>query len=184
VSCKSGNPQSLHRKNVMSPHRHDRHARRNAIGFVLPLALLLVVSSSGADPLKPADIGVIDAGTIEVRGRTIRLIDFDVPELGAGARCAIERMLAPRAASRLRQLIRSADDIDLKVVECSCPPGAEGTRACNYGRSCGYLAVDGRDVGDVLIAENLAHPYVCGRSSCPKPVPWCPFEPPGETKTP
>jgi endonuclease YncB( thermonuclease family) len=149
----------------------------------LPLALLLVVSSSGAEPLKPADIGVIDAATIDVRGKAIRLIDFDVPELGAGAHCAIERMLAPRAASRLRQIIRNADDIDLKVVECSCPPGAEGTRACNHGRSCGYLTVDGRDVGDVLIAENLAHLYVCGRSSCPTPVPWCPFERSGDDRT-
>jgi hypothetical protein len=26
--------------------------------------------------------------------------------------------------------------------------------ACHYGRSCGYLTIDGRDVGDVLIAEN------------------------------
>jgi hypothetical protein len=33
------------------------------------------------------------------------------------------------------------------------------TLACNYGRACGYLTVDGRDVGDVLIAKNLAHTY-------------------------
>jgi endonuclease YncB( thermonuclease family) len=168
----------------MLPRRRDRHARRDAIGLVVSVVLLLVVSSGGAEPMKPTDIGVIDAGTIEVRGRAIRLIDFDVPELGAGAHCAIERMLAPRAASRLRQIIRNADDIDLKVVECSCPPGAEGTRACNSGRSCGYLTVDGRDVGDVLIGESLAHPHVCGRSSCPKPAPWCPFAPPGKARTP
>jgi hypothetical protein len=29
--------------------------------------------------------------------------------------------------------------------------------ASNYRLACGYLTVDGRDVGDVLIAENLAH---------------------------
>jgi hypothetical protein len=34
--------------------------------------------------------------------------------------------------------------------------------ACNWKRACGYLTVDGRDVGDLLISENLAHPYVCG----------------------
>jgi hypothetical protein len=38
------------------------------------------------------------------------------------------------------------------------------------------MQVDGQDVGDVLISENLAHPYVCGRYSCPRRKPWCPFE--------
>jgi micrococcal nuclease len=38
---------------------------------------------------------------------------------------------------------------------------------CNYGRACGYLTVDGQDVGDVLIAEHLAHLLACGKYSCP-----------------
>jgi hypothetical protein len=33
------------------------------------------------------------------------------------------------------------------------------TLACNYGRACGYLTVDGGDVGDLLVAENSAHTY-------------------------
>ena len=80
-------------------------------------------------------------------------------------------------------MIQLSADIDLQVVECSCRPGTEGTHACNFGRACGYLTIDGRDVGDVLIAENLAHPYVCGRYSCPRRKPWCPFEAPGERST-
>jgi hypothetical protein len=28
------------------------------------------------------------------------------------------------------------------------------------------LTVDGEDVGDTLMSENLAHPLVCGRYSC------------------
>jgi hypothetical protein len=39
------------------------------------------------------------------------------------------------------------------------------------------LRVDGKDVGDVLIAENLAHPYVCGKYSCPRRQSWCPLVP-------
>ena len=70
--------------------------------------------------------------------------------------------MAARATWRLRQIIRTGDDIDLQLVECSCRPGTEGTRWCNYGRACGYLTVDGRDVGDTLIAENLAHPLTAG----------------------
>jgi hypothetical protein len=27
-----------------------------------------------------------------------------------------------------------------------------------------------------LMSENLAHPLVCGRYSCPRREPWCPFE--------
>jgi hypothetical protein len=32
-------------------------------------------------------------------------------------------MLAARATSRLRQMIRLSEDIDLQVVDCSCRPG-------------------------------------------------------------
>lgn len=89
-------------------------------------------------------------------------------------------MLAARATSRLRQMIMLADDIDLHIVPCSCRPGTEGTMACNYGRACGYLTVDGQDVGDTLIAENLAHPLVCGKYSCLRRVSWCPLVPSGD----
>jgi micrococcal nuclease len=71
-------------------------------------------------------------------------------------------------------MIKMSDDIDLQIVECSCRPGTEGTMACNYKRACGYLTVDGQDVGDVLIAESLAHPLVCGKYSCPRRKPGCP----------
>jgi endonuclease YncB( thermonuclease family) len=148
------------------------------LGRWLPVGLLLLASIAHADAVKPADIYVVDGDTIEALGKRIRLVGFDAPELGGHAHCGLERMLAARATSRLRQIIRSSDDIDLQIVECSCRPGTEGTMACNYKRACGYLTVDGQDVGDVLMAENLAHPYACGRYSCPRRKPWCPFEGP------
>jgi endonuclease YncB( thermonuclease family) len=138
---------------------------------LLALVLMILAAPIGcasADAVKANDIYVIDGDTIEALGKRIRLVGFDAPELGAHARCGLERMLAARATSRLRQMIKLSDDIDLQIVECSCRPGTEGTMACNYGRACGYLAVDGQDVGDVLIAENLAHPLVCGKYSCPR----------------
>lgn len=47
-------------------------------------------------------------------------------------------------------------------------------RRCNYGRLCGVLRVDGRDTGQILIAEGLAVRYKCGAYSCPpKPGNWC-----------
>jgi endonuclease YncB( thermonuclease family) len=102
--------------------------------------LALSASICGAEPLKPADVYVVDGDTIVVLGKRIRLVGFDAPELGSHAHCGLERML--------------------------------------YGRACGVLTVDGEDVGDTLMSENLAHALVCGRYSCPKRKPWCPFEAP------
>jgi hypothetical protein len=53
------------------------------------------------------------------------------------------------------------------------PADAEGTRRCNHGRLCGALTVDGRDVGDILIGEWLAHRYVCSGHRCPRRPGWC-----------
>jgi endonuclease YncB( thermonuclease family) len=153
---------------------------RLLVGLWLSIALVAHPHSASADAVNAADTYVVDGDTIEVQGKRIRLIDFDAPELGGHAHCAIERMLAARATSRLRQMIQISEDIDLQIVQCSCRSGTEGTRACNWGRACGYLTVDGRDVGDVLIAGRLAHPYVCGHYSCPKRAPWCPFYDSGE----
>jgi endonuclease YncB( thermonuclease family) len=140
------------------------------------------VATARADAVKAIDISVIDGDTIDARGKRIRLVGFDAPELGEHAHCGLERVLAARATSRLRQMIQLSSDIDLQIVDCSCRPGTAGTMACNYGRACGYLTVDGQDVGDVLIAENLAHPLACGKYSCPPRQPWCPRMPGGEEK--
>ena len=50
----------------------------------------------------------------------------------------------------------------------SCRQGTAGTMACNWVRRCVTLKVDGRDVGDILIAEHLAVPFICGKTSCQK----------------
>jgi endonuclease YncB( thermonuclease family) len=139
-------------------------------------ALLLLASIVHAEPLTSTDVRVIGADTITVHGKRIRLLGYDPPELGARAHCGLERMLAARATSHLRQVIRTGGDLDLRVVPCSCRPGTEGTMRCNRGRTCGVLTVEGEDVADILLAENLAHPYVCGRYSCPPRKPWCPFQ--------
>jgi len=143
-------------------------------GFALLLSLTVLAH---AEPVAPSDIYVVDGDTIKVEGKTVRLVGFDAPELGGHAHCGLERVLAARATSRLRQIIRNGDDIDLRFVACSCRPGTEGTMGCNYGRACAYLTVDGKDVGDTLMDEKLAHPYVCGRYTCPGRQSWCPFVP-------
>jgi endonuclease YncB( thermonuclease family) len=144
----------------------------------LAIGLLLVATAARAEPIGASDIYIVDGDTIEVPGKRIRLVGFDAPELGSHAHCAIEQLLAARATSRLQQIIRIGKTIDLELVDCSWLAGTEGiTRLYNYGRACGHLTVDGQDVRDTLIAENLAHPFVCGRYSCPKRQSWCPPKP-------
>jgi endonuclease YncB( thermonuclease family) len=142
--------------------------------------LLLLPCSVRADAIKPSDIYVIDGDTIRALGRRIRLVGFDAPELGDHGHSGLERMLAARATSRLRQMTQLSGDIYLQIVACACRPSTEGTKACNYGRACGYLTLDGQDADDVLIAKNLAHPLVCEKYSCPKRQSWCPLVPGSE----
>jgi endonuclease YncB( thermonuclease family) len=147
------------------------------IFVLLVLSAVGQITTANADAVKAADVHVIDGDTIDAVGKRIRLVGFDAPELGDHAHCGLERMLAARATSRLRQMIQLSNDIDLQIVDCSCRPGTAGTMSCNYGRACGYLTIDGQDVGDVLIAENLAHPLMCGKYSCPPRRSWCPLMP-------
>jgi endonuclease YncB( thermonuclease family) len=153
----------------MTPLKHA--VRLWIIGAAAALPLLSI-SIARCEPVAPSDVRIIDGDTVEVEGKRIRLVGFDAPELDH-ARCAAERGLAERAASRLRQIVREGDDIDVRFIACSCRSGTEGTKACNWGRACAYLIVDGKDVGGVLMAELLAHPYVCSAYRCPRRQPWC-----------
>ena len=117
---------------------------------------------------------VTDGDTVRVRGEAkgTRLVGFNAPET-RNARCARELELGNRATNRLLELAATSK-MDLEKVPCACKPGTEGTDACNYGRSCGVLRADGRDVGQILISEGLAVPFVCGATRCPRtPRPWC-----------
>src|SRR5262249_10208703 len=99
----------------------------------------------------------------------VRLVKFNAPETWR-ARCDAERTLGYVAARRLRNLVR-AGRLNFEFVACSCEPGTEGTEDCNYGRRCGTLTTGGRDVGDILIAENLAVPFVCQENKLPQNTP-------------
>jgi endonuclease YncB( thermonuclease family) len=117
-------------------------------------------------------ISVVDGDTIRIGGRLTRLTGFNAPETWK-PNCAAERHLGEAATARLRQLV-DGGDAQFASLRCACRPGTEGTMNCNYGRACGSLRVDGRDVGDILISEGLAVRFVCGATGCPPtPRPWC-----------
>src|SRR4029450_144348 len=70
------------------------------------------------------------------------------------------------------QAINQATPVVWYTFVLACRPGQEGTRNCNYRRLCGSLLTGVRDVGAILLGEGLAHPYVCGATSCPQRRPW------------
>ena len=117
-------------------------------------------------------ITIVDGYTIRVGGRPTRLVGFNTPETFEPA-CNAERQLGARATARLRELVAN-NTLEFAPVQCACRPGTEGTARCNYGRACGTLRANGRDVGDILIAEGLAVRFVCRGTGCPPtPRPWC-----------
>jgi endonuclease YncB( thermonuclease family) len=124
------------------------------------------------NPTESGQIEVIDGDTVRFSGVPYRLVGFDTPERGDKARCDDERRRADAAIARLRGLI-AGGNAHLTRVACFCRQGQEGTRNCNFGRLCGVLLIGGRDAGQILISEGLAHPYVCGATSCPPRRPWC-----------
>ena len=115
-----------------------------------------------------------DGDTIRLHGekKGTRLVGFNTPETFKPT-CDRGLELGRRATARLKELVATAK-LELKKIPCACEPGTEGTDACNFGRSCGILRADGRDVGQILISEGLAAPFRCGLTSCPPtPRPWC-----------
>src|SRR5215472_5510000 len=131
------------------------------------IAALILVTAANAEPIDPNDIWVIDGDTLQAYHQhpNVRLVGFNAPET-RNAACQAEADLGARATRRLRDLVKLGN-LDFKYVRCSCPEGTQGKFACNWGRTCGSLRANGRDVGATLIAEGLAVPFKCGATSCP-----------------
>lgn len=102
---------------------------------------------------------VIDGDTLEdMRADiTYRLVNIDTPETGSRARCVAERELGDRATEAVRSLISAARQLELR------PTG----RIDRYGRTIAFVLIDGRDMGETLIADGLARPWRGRRE------PWC-----------
>lgn len=114
------------------------------------------ISASSADARQ---IRVIDGDTIEdmTADITYRLENIDTPETGSRARCAAERTLGNRATSAARDLITNAGALEIRATG----------RIDRYQRAIAFVLIDGRDLGETLIAEGLARPWRGRRE------PWC-----------
>jgi endonuclease YncB( thermonuclease family) len=118
-----------------------------------------------AGPVRAHLVRIIDGDTVEVLARIwpdhyvetrVRLAGIDAPELRG--RCAEEIALAERAKARLAALL-AGNRLLLADI--------------HYGKFAGrvvarVLTEDGRDVAEILRAENLARPYAGGRRAS-----WC-----------
>ena len=84
---------------------------------------------------------VIDGDTIRIAGVSVRLTDYDAPELFS-AKCPRERALAMKARQELGALLMLAEAGSIKmtyrVVPCAF---------ANYGRLCAEGSVDGKPAG-------------------------------------
>lgn len=101
------------------------------------------------------------------------MIGYDTPEISTPRRkvSADEKAVATIAKERFAELLKSGP-LDLTEVRCSCAESKIGTKQCNNGRKCGLLTLNGKNIGEILIAEELAMPFVCDWSRCPHMPDW------------
>lgn len=99
---------------------------------------------------------VVDGDTFWVEGTKIRIADINTPEVSA-PQCADEATLGRKASLRLAELLSGAQ-LDLRAADRD---------EDQYGRKLRLVERDGRSVGQVLVAEGLAHEWRGRRES------WC-----------
>ena len=162
-----------HNRKTGGYHCHGGQApakSKRTIQLLTPVIPLLSAASAVG---LPAGTKAVDGDTISFKDYkpNVRLVGCDTPESRRG-QCDAEKRLAKQAKSYLQKLINTGTT-ELEYVPCSCKPGTEGTDACNHGRACGILRVDGRNVCEMMIDEGLAVPFHCGATSCPPQQNWC-----------
>ena len=99
---------------------------------------------------------VVDGDTFWYQGRKIRISDINTPEISR-PKCTQESALAKRAKSRLYALLNEGT-FTLK----SGPRDKD-----HYGRYLRIIERNGNSLGDILIAEGLAHRWKGRKES------WC-----------
>jgi micrococcal nuclease len=121
------------------------------------LVFAILLGACAPAPVTPA-CRAIDGDTIECAGAArVRLVNIDAPELRG--RCALESELAARARAFVAARLAEG------VVTIRPDPRRPRDR---FGRTLAWVAVDGADLGEALIAEGLARRWDGRRRA------WCP----------
>ena len=108
-----------------------------------------------------AGVNVIDGDTVDIDGTRIRILSIDTPETFR-SRCENELKRGLAAKQRLTELLGQG--------EVSYTP--DGTD--RYGRTLATVYVGDVDVGEVLLKEGHALPYVRGPEAKAKRLAkWC-----------
>jgi endonuclease YncB( thermonuclease family) len=98
----------------------------------------------------------IDGDSLMYQGRQIRIADIDTPEIGS-PKCPGERARGEAAQARLQALL-NAGPFRLEPAD----------RARDrFGRELFVITRGGASLGETLVAEGLAHPWVGHK------LPWC-----------
>ena len=130
------------------------------VGWGICLLLAAAGAAAAGEVLvdgQPAELEVVDGDSVRVGGQEWRVIGYDTAEIERAA-CEGERRLGLIARRRLGQLIGGAQRVALT---------GSGERD-RHRRPLGRLLIDGRDAGDIMVAEDLARPYNGGRKKG-----WC-----------
>ena len=121
---------------------------------LIALALFVPLSASAATI-------VIDGDTVRIDGVTIRIVEIDLPETYR-SRCENELVRGLKAKERLRALLDSGT-VSFK------PLGTD-----RYGRTLAYVYAGEVNVGQRLLEEGFALPYIPGPEAKVKRLAvWC-----------
>lgn len=120
--------------------------------------ILVICLSLAVAPALAANLFAIDGDTIIIDREHIRIANIDAPEIHH-SKCDAEFRLGNAAKARMQALISGGK---VEIVR-----GDNGRMKDRYGRSLGRVLVDGKDVGEILIAEGLARRWDGKRH------PWC-----------
>lgn len=91
---------------------------------------------------------VVDGDTFWLEGTKIRIADINTPEVGQPA-CQAEAVLGRKATERLAELLSDAP-FSLAAADRDQD---------QYGRRLRIVVREGRSIGDMLVAEGLAHEW-------------------------
>ena len=89
---------------------------------------------------------MIDGDSIKYKGREIRLVGFNAPELGE-PRCPREQELGKKAQGRLQHLLNAAP---FRLT-------ANNPANDRFGRELLTVTQNGENIGSALVREGLAH---------------------------